>query len=76
MAGRPPFPAVRLTITLVLGCAPALVPWQVTRQITKHNFLVMDVKDIPRIVKEAFYLARTGRPGEAGGTATALVLLP
>lgn len=34
-----------------------------TRQITKHNFLVMDVKDIPRIVKEAFYLARTGRPG-------------
>ncbi|PSC68409.1 acetolactate synthase isoform A [Micractinium conductrix] len=36
---------------------------EVTRQITKHNFLVMDVKDIPRIVKEAFYLARTGRPG-------------
>lgn len=36
---------------------------EVTRQITKHNFLVMDVKDIPRIIKEAFYLARTGRPG-------------
>lgn len=33
-------------------------------QITKHNFLVMDVKDIPRVIKEAFYLARTGRPGE------------
>lgn len=24
----------------------------------------MDVKDIPRVIKEAFYLARTGRPGE------------
>lgn len=37
---------------------------EVTRQITKHNYLVMDVNDIARIVKEAFYLARTGRPGE------------
>lgn len=37
---------------------------EVTRQITKHNFLVMDVADIPRVIKEAFYLARTGRPGE------------
>eukprot|EP00884_Botryococcus_braunii_P022632 jgi/Botrbrau1/9052/Bobra.0376s0026.3 len=36
---------------------------EVTRQITKHNYLVMDVKDIPRVIKEAFYLARTGRPG-------------
>ncbi|GMH42623.1 hypothetical protein BSKO_10542 [Bryopsis sp. KO-2023] len=36
---------------------------EVSRQITKHNYLVMDVNDIPRIVKEAFYLARTGRPG-------------
>lgn len=36
---------------------------EVTRQITKHNFLVMDVADIPRVIKEAFYLARTGRPG-------------
>lgn len=36
---------------------------EVTRQITKHNYLVMDVNDIPRIIKEAFYLARTGRPG-------------
>jgi acetolactate synthase-1/2/3 large subunit len=36
---------------------------EVTRQITKHNYLVMDVADIPRVVKEAFYLARTGRPG-------------
>ena len=37
---------------------------EVTRQITKHNFLVMEVADIPRIIKEAFFLARTGRPGE------------
>uniref|UniRef100_A0A1D2AGP4 Acetolactate synthase n=1 Tax=Auxenochlorella protothecoides TaxID=3075 RepID=A0A1D2AGP4_AUXPR len=36
---------------------------EVTRQITKHNYLVMDVNDIPRVVKEAFYLARSGRPG-------------
>lgn len=36
---------------------------EVTRPITKHNYLVMDAADIPRIVKEAFYLARTGRPG-------------
>eukprot|EP00887_Chlorella_sp_A99_P007132 scaffold2.g7132.t1 len=36
---------------------------EVTRQITKHNYLVMDANDIPRIIKEAFYLARTGRPG-------------
>ncbi|CAK0737622.1 hypothetical protein CVIRNUC_000943 [Coccomyxa viridis] len=36
---------------------------EVTRQITKHNYLVMDVRDLPRIVKEAFYLARTGRQG-------------
>ncbi|CAG9460680.1 unnamed protein product [Pedinophyceae sp. YPF-701] len=36
---------------------------EVTRQITKHNFLVMDVKDLPRIMKEAFFLARSGRPG-------------
>ena len=36
---------------------------EVTRQITKHNYLVMDVNDIPRIIKEAFYLAHTGRPG-------------
>ncbi len=35
----------------------------ITRPITKHNYLVSDVKDLSRIVKEAFYLARTGRPG-------------
>jgi acetolactate synthase-1/2/3 large subunit len=36
---------------------------EITRPITKHNYLVMDVKDIPRIVSEAFYLANSGRPG-------------
>ncbi|XP_028765102.1 acetolactate synthase 3, chloroplastic-like [Neltuma alba] len=36
---------------------------EVTRSITKHNYLVMDVEDIPRIVSEAFYLATSGRPG-------------
>ncbi|KAK4778652.1 hypothetical protein SAY86_006180 [Trapa natans] len=36
---------------------------EVTRSITKRNYLVLDVEDIPRIVKEAFYLASSGRPG-------------
>jgi len=35
----------------------------ITRPITKHNYLVKDVRDLARIVKEAFYIARTGRPG-------------
>jgi len=35
----------------------------VTRPITKHNFLVKDVNDLAYIIKEAFYLARSGRPG-------------
>ena len=34
-----------------------------TLPVVKHNYLVMDVADIPRIVKEAFHIARTGRPG-------------
>jgi acetolactate synthase-1/2/3 large subunit len=36
---------------------------EVTRQITKHNYLVMDIADLPRVMKEAFYLAKSGRPG-------------
>lgn len=36
---------------------------EVTRSITKHNYLVLDVDDIPRIVSEAFFLASSGRPG-------------
>ena len=35
----------------------------ITRSATKHNFLVKDGKDLASIVKEAFYLASTGRPG-------------
>ena len=35
----------------------------VTRSITKHNYLVRAPEDIPRIVHEAYHLARTGRPG-------------
>ncbi|KAH6819459.1 chlorsulfuron/imidazolinone resistant 1 [Perilla frutescens var. frutescens] len=36
---------------------------ELTRPITKHNYLILDVDDIPRIVKEAFFIARSGRPG-------------
>lgn len=35
----------------------------ITRSCTKHNYLVKDVKDLARIVKEAFYIASSGRPG-------------
>lgn len=35
----------------------------ITRPVTKHNFLVKDVKDLARTVREAFYIASTGRPG-------------
>ncbi|MBI2908596.1 MAG: biosynthetic-type acetolactate synthase large subunit [Chloroflexi bacterium] len=35
----------------------------ITVPITKHNYLVMDAAEIAHTVKEAFYLARTGRPG-------------
>jgi acetolactate synthase-1/2/3 large subunit len=35
----------------------------ISRPCTKHNYLVTHASDLPRILKEAFYLARTGRPG-------------
>jgi len=35
----------------------------ITRPCTKHNYLVKDVKDLARIIKEAFFIARSGRPG-------------
>ncbi|MGH7910413.1 MAG: biosynthetic-type acetolactate synthase large subunit, partial [Candidatus Dormibacteraceae bacterium] len=38
----------------VVGC---------TQPVTKHNYLVRDVRDIPRAIKEAFHIATTGRPG-------------
>jgi acetolactate synthase-1/2/3 large subunit len=34
-----------------------------TLPVVKHSYLVTNINDIPRIVKEAFYIARTGRPG-------------
>src|SRR5512132_1241517 len=34
-----------------------------TLPIVKHSYLVTDINDIPRIVKEAFYIAQSGRPG-------------
>ena len=35
----------------------------ITRPCTKHNYLVKDVRDLGRTLKEAFYVARSGRPG-------------
>lgn len=35
----------------------------ITMPITKHNYQVRDVNEIPRIIKEAFHIATTGRPG-------------
>ncbi len=35
----------------------------ITTPITKHNYQVQDISDLPRIVKEAFHIASTGRPG-------------
>ena len=35
----------------------------ISRPCTKHNYLVKNIKELPRIIKEAFYIARSGRPG-------------
>src|SRR3989338_7447736 len=35
----------------------------ITRPITKHSYLVKDPREVARVVREAFYIARTGRPG-------------
>ncbi|OGC03332.1 acetolactate synthase, large subunit, biosynthetic type [candidate division WOR-1 bacterium RIFOXYA12_FULL_43_27] len=35
----------------------------ITMPITKHNYLIKDPEEIPRVIKEAFHIARTGRPG-------------
>jgi acetolactate synthase-1/2/3 large subunit len=35
----------------------------ITLPITKHNYLVTDVRELPTVMKEAFHIARTGRPG-------------
>ncbi len=36
---------------------------EVCRGITKHHYLVTDIRDVPRVMREAFYIATTGRPG-------------
>jgi len=36
---------------------------EVCRGITKHSYMITDIHDVARIVKEAFYIATTGRPG-------------
>ncbi|MFC4353590.1 biosynthetic-type acetolactate synthase large subunit [Chryseomicrobium palamuruense] len=35
----------------------------ITQPITKHNYQIKDIRDLPRIVREAFHIASTGRPG-------------
>lgn len=35
----------------------------ITTPITKHNYLIKDANDLPRVIKESFYIASTGRPG-------------
>ncbi len=35
----------------------------ITRPITKHNFLVRNIEELPLMLREAFYIAKTGRPG-------------
>jgi acetolactate synthase-1/2/3 large subunit len=35
----------------------------ISRPCTKHNYLIKDVAELPRVIKEAFYIARSGRPG-------------
>lgn len=35
----------------------------ITTPVTKHNYLIKDVNDLPKAFKEAFFIARTGRPG-------------
>jgi len=35
----------------------------ITQSVTKHNFLVTEAADIPRVIREAFHIATTGRPG-------------
>jgi len=40
----------------------------ITLPITKHNYLVHDSADIPRVVKEAVYIATTGRPALCSST--------
>ena len=38
----------------------------ITRHCTKHNYLVKNIADLPRVLHEAFYVASSGRPGPGG----------
>ena len=40
----------------------------ITLPMTKHNYLVRDANDLPRVLAEAFRIARTGRPGRSTST--------
>lgn len=42
----------------------------ITRPCTKHNFLVKDINKLALTIRQAFYLARTGRPGPRARPAT------
>ena len=35
----------------------------ITRPVTKHNFLVRNIEELPLVIRQAFYIAKTGRPG-------------
>ena len=35
----------------------------ITMPVTKHNWLITDAADVPRVIREAFHVATTGRPG-------------
>src|SRR5699024_2835086 len=35
----------------------------ITQSVTKHNFLITEAAEIPRVIREAFHIATTGRPG-------------
>ncbi len=37
--------------------------WGISMPVTKHNYLITDVDEIPHVIREAFHLAATGRPG-------------
>src|SRR5205809_3163794 len=45
------------------GGFPETDIYGMTLPVVKHSYLITDINDIPRIVKEAFYIAQTGRPG-------------
>src|SRR5690625_5869293 len=52
--------AKQVNITDALQEADLLI---ITTPITKYNYQVEDVKELPRVIKEAFHIATTGRPG-------------